>query len=106
MRESNLGESGPREERRPALIEPCLGGICKDSPLARKSGRLGVFGLVCIVWSSFDVLMVSLKFGDGESFGVESDRERVFDGDLFVGVRVRLSLPSKGFAARPSLLAA
>lgn len=59
-------------------------GICRDNPRLRKSGRRGVFGFVAIAWSSF--VTRSFILGDGDSFGVESDRERLFDGDL-EGVR-------------------
>lgn len=45
-----------------------------------------------MVWSSFEVLALSLKLGDGESFGVESERDRCFDGD-FDGVRTAKTEP-------------
>jgi hypothetical protein len=57
-------------------------GICKDRPLERKSGLLGVFGLETIAWSSFEDRAGSRNFGDGDSCGVESDNERALDGDL------------------------
>lgn len=39
-----------------------------------------------MAWSSFDVRDGSRNFGDGESFGVESESERALEGD-FDGVR-------------------
>jgi hypothetical protein len=35
-----------------------------------------------MAWSSFEVCVFSLSVGDGASFGVESDSDRAFEGDL------------------------
>jgi hypothetical protein len=65
-------------------------GICSDRPRARKSGRRGVFGSLdgSSVWSSFD--RRSLILGDGDSFGVESERDLALEG-LLEGVRIAAS---------------
>jgi len=63
-----------------------LGGICSDKPL-RKSGLLGVVGFGMIEWSSLEVWLDSLNLGDGDNLGVESDIDRLLEGDLG-GVRV------------------
>jgi hypothetical protein len=66
-------------------------GICKESPLWRKSGRRGVFGSRndgVRFWSSFDTR--SLIFGDGDSFGVESESDLPLEG-LLDGVRIEAS---------------
>lgn len=47
-------------------------------------------GVETILLSSLEPLRFSFIFGDGDSFGVESDRERDLEGDLegdLVGVR-------------------
>lgn len=62
------------------------GGICSDSPRARKSGLRGVLGLATMVWSSLDMRAGSRNLGEGSRRGVLSESERAF-GDLdFCGV--------------------
>lgn len=81
--ESSCGESGTRVAKLAGLGMPeSREGICKDRPLERNSGLLGVFGLDTMVWSSFEVRAGSRNFGDGDSCGVESDNERAFEDDL------------------------
>lgn len=53
------------------------GGICKESPRASNSGRLGVRGATTVL-SSFEVWVVSRNLGEGDSWGVLSESERVF----------------------------
>jgi len=87
----SCGESGARLSAGLCIPKESAEGICKESPLWRKSGRLGVFGSrkdVLSVWSSFDIR--SLILGDGDSFGVESESDLPLEG-LLDGVRAGAS---------------
>lgn len=75
------------------------GGICRERPRERKSGRRGVRGLAMMVWSSFDVRSGSRNLGDGSRRGVLSERERALGDFAFCGVRTEDS----GAAAVASL---
>ena len=60
------------------------GGICRDRP-----ARLGSFDGVAIkTLSSIDLFAGSLNLGEGESTGVESEKERVLVGVLLFVLRV------------------
>lgn len=88
----SCGESGARlDDAGLCIPKESPEGICKERPLCRKSGRLGVFGSrkdVVRLLSSFDIR--SLIFGDGDSFGVESERDLPLEG-LLDGVRIGAS---------------
>lgn len=93
----SCGESGARLKDAKESPE----GICKERPRCRKSGRRGVFGSlrdVLMVWSSLDSR--SFIFGDGDSFGVESDSDLPLEG-LLEGVRVGPSLLKFGVESPP-----
>jgi hypothetical protein len=87
LRASSWGERGTRAAKCAGLgIGDSRGGICKERPLARKSGLRGVLGLAMMVWSSLDMRAGSRNFGEGSRRGVLSERERAL-GDLdFCGV--------------------
>lgn len=105
--ESSLGDDGTREIELAAPSESGLLGICKDSPLMWKDGRLGVMGSMAAAESSFEPRRLDSRIagdGDKEGFGGSSESDR----DLFaLGVRlpcsfsnclVRFDLPSVGLA--------
>lgn len=87
LRESNCGESGTRAAKCAGLgIGISRGGICRERPLERSSGRRGVRGLARIVWSSLDAPTGSRNLGDGSRWGALSDSERALGDLVFCGV--------------------
>ena len=87
LRESSCGERGTRAAKCAGLgMGSSRAGICKESPLDRKSGRLGVLGLAMTAWSSLDVRAGSLNFGDGSNRRIVSERERALGDRDFCGV--------------------
>lgn len=66
LRESSCGESGTLAAKCAGLgIGISRGGICRESPLERSSGRRGVRGLSMMLWSSLEVRTGSRNRGDG-----------------------------------------
>lgn len=87
LRASSCGERGTRAAKWAGLgMCDSLGGICRERPLERKSGRRGVLGLASMVWSSFDMRADSWIFGDGSRRGVLSERDRALGDCVFGGV--------------------
>lgn len=87
LRASSCGDRGTRAAKCAGLgMGASRGGICSESPLARKSGLRGVLGLGTMVWSSLETRAGSQNLGEGSSRGVLSESERAL-GDLdFCGV--------------------
>ena len=74
----------PKQEVR---LPGSFGGICSVNPFAVKSSLCdNLEGVDRSVLSSLALPLGSLNFGDGDSVGVESESDRVFEG-VFVAVR-------------------
>jgi hypothetical protein len=79
LRASSCGERGTRAAKCAGLgMGDSRGGIWRERPRERKSGRRGVLGCPAMVWSSFDLHAGSRNLGEGSRPGALSDKERAF----------------------------